>query len=260
MIFGWLKRRRRTSLLAKPFSDDWRRILNRNVGFYGLLSAAERAKLESDLRILIEETSFEGCAGLEITDEIKVTIAAQAAILLLGFPDGSFDRVKTILVYPSGFRSPKGWTGPGGLVDLDHAGNLGEAWRQGPVILAWDSVLAGGRDANDGRNLVLHEFAHRLDFLDGFADGMPPLAGADHERRWREVMNEEYERLLAESQNGVPLVLDAYGATDHAEFFAVATEAFFETPVALKRRHPELYEILRDFYRQDPIGRVASRG
>jgi Mlc titration factor MtfA (ptsG expression regulator) len=259
MVFGWLKRRRRAALLKTPFPDEWRRILERNVAFYQTLDDAERRKLCDDLRVLIAETSFEGCAGLEITDEMKVTIAAQAALLLLGFPDGSFDRVTTILVYPSGFRSREGWTRPDGVVELDHVGNLGEAWRQGPVILAWDAVLAGGRNGYDGRNVVLHEFAHRLDFLDGFADGMPPLVGSDRERRWQEVMEEEYDRLVAEAQYGAPPVLDAYGATDRAEFFAVATESFFETPAAVQRRHPKLYEILRDFYRQDPAGRLEAR-
>jgi MtfA peptidase len=256
MFFRWLRNRRRAKVLAAPFPEDWLAILHRNVGLYKHLSEAERTKLRDDLRIFIAETNFEGCAGLEITDEIKVTIAALASILLLGFQHDYFERVHTVLVYPAGFRSPKGWTGPDGVVRMD-VGNLGEAWHHGTVILAWDSVLDGGRDSRDGRNVVLHEFAHQIDYLDGFADGVPPLRDRAQYRKWHEVMTAEYNRLVAESQHGWPMVLDSYGATNQAEFFAVATEAFFETPEAMQQRHPRLYEVLKEYYCQDPARRFT---
>jgi Mlc titration factor MtfA (ptsG expression regulator) len=256
MLFSWLRNRRRRRLLAAPFPEAWLEHLRRNVPLYALLSDAEQAALCDDLRLFVAEKHWEGCGGLALTDEVRVTIAAQACLLLLGIDRDSFDHVHTILVYPSGFRSPEGWAGPDGVVRPD-TGLLGQAWYRGPVILAWDSVLAGGRDAQ-GRNVVLHEFAHQLDFLDGLMDGTPPLHSREQYRRWQQVMTAEYARLVAEAEHGRPRVLDAYGATDPAEFFAVATECFFEKPVPLRQQHPQLYDVLRDYYRQDPVRRFAS--
>jgi Mlc titration factor MtfA (ptsG expression regulator) len=257
MLFAWLKRRRRARIVAAPFPDDWLVYLQKNLGLYALLTEPERVKLHDDLRIFIAETAFEGCGGLEVTDEIKVTIAAQASLLLLGFQHDYFERVHTVLVYPAGFRSPEGWTGPDGVVHMD-VGYLGEAWHHGTVILAWDAVLAGGRDPRDGRNVVLHEFAHQLDYLDGVADGVPPLRNREQYRKWHEVMTAEYAQLVAESEHGRPKVLDAYGATSPAEFFAVATECFFEKPVQMRRRHPQLYEILKEYFCQDTALRFVA--
>jgi Mlc titration factor MtfA (ptsG expression regulator) len=257
MLFTWLKCRRRARIVAAAFPDDWLAYLHKNVGLYALLTLPERKKLHDDLRILIAETTFEGCGGLGITDEIKVTIAAQASLLLLGFQHDYFERVHTVLVYPAGFRSPEGWTGPDGVVHMD-VGYLGEAWHHGTVILAWDAVLAGGRNPRDGRNVVLHEFAHQLDYLDGFANGAPPLRDRAQYRKWHEVMTAEYAQLVSESEHGRPKVLDAYGATNPAEFFAVATECFFEKPVQMRRRHPQLYEILKEYFCQDTAARFAG--
>jgi Mlc titration factor MtfA (ptsG expression regulator) len=256
MLFAWLKRRRRARIRAAPFPDDWLVYLQKNVGLYPLLTEPEQQKLRDDLRIFIAEATFEGCGGLEITDEIKVTIAAQASLLLLGCQHDYFERVHTVLVYPTGFRSPEGWTSPDGVVHMD-VGYLGEAWYHGTVILAWDAVLAGGRDPRDGRNVVLHEFAHQLDYLDGLADGTPPLRNRAQYRRWHEVMTAEYDQLVVESEHGRPQVLDAYGATSPAEFFAVATECFFEKPVQMRRRRTQLYEILKEYYCQDTALRFA---
>jgi hypothetical protein len=139
-------------------------------------------------------------------------------------------------------------------------GYLGEAWHFGTVILAWDAVLTGGRDTHDGKNVVLHEFAHQLDYLDGVADGTPPLRNRAQYRRWQEVMTAEFARLAAESEHGRPRVLDAYGATNPAEFFAVATECFFEKPMQLRRHHPQLYDILKEYYCQDTGLRFAAEG
>jgi Mlc titration factor MtfA (ptsG expression regulator) len=257
MLFAWLKRRRRARVVAAAFPDDWLIYLQKNVGLYALLTEPERQKLRDDLRIFIAETTFEGCGGLEISDEIKVTIAAQASLLLLGFQHDYFEGVHTVLVYPAGFRSPEGWTGPDGVVDMD-VGYLGEAWHHGTVILAWDAVLAGGRNPRDGQNVVLHEFAHQLDYLDGVADGVPPLRNRAQYRKWHEVMAAEYAQLVAESERGRPKVLDAYGATSPVEFFAVATECFFEKPVQMRRRHPNLYGILNEYYCQDAAVRFAA--
>jgi len=257
MLFAWLKHRRRARVVAATFPTDWLIYLQKNVGLYALLTDPERKKLHDDLRIFIAETTFEGCGGLKITDEIKVTIAAQASLLLLGFQHDYFESVHTILVYPAGFRSPEGWTSPDGVVHLD-VGYLGEAWHHGIVILAWEAVLAGGRKPRDGRNVVLHEFAHQLDYLDGFADGAPPLRNRAQYGKWHEVMTAEYRQLVAASEQGESVVLDAYGATNPAEFFAVATECFFGKPVQMRRRHPQLYEILKEYFCQDPVLRYPA--
>ncbi len=149
--------------------------------------------------------------------------------------------------------------GRDGLIHVGGSGRLGEAWYRGPVILSWADARAGGQDPRDGQNVVLHEFAHQLDMLDGSADGIPPLPAGEPTRHWRTVMKAEYERLVRESERGRATLLDEYGATSEAEFFAVATECFFEKPLPLSREHPELYGVLSDFYRQDPAKRCAER-
>ena len=256
MVFSWLRRRRWRRLLSTPFPSDWLPYLQSNVAHYGLLGEAEQAKLRDDLRILIADKTWEGCGGLTVTDEIKVTIAAQASLLLLGMEHDYFSRVRSILVYPAGYRSPEGVIGPDGVV-REGVGRLGEAWYRGPVILGWDEVRLGGQDHRDGRNLVLHEFAHQLDFRDGWIDGTPPLKNRARYKQWQEVMTAEYSRLVEESERGKPKVLDEYGATNPAEFFAVATECFFEKPVQMQRRHPKLYEVLRNYFGQDPANRFT---
>jgi Mlc titration factor MtfA (ptsG expression regulator) len=231
---------------------EWLGHLERNVPLYARLTEAEQGRLRDILRVLVAEKNWEGCGGLAMTDEIKVTVAAHAALLLLGIDHDYFARVMSILVYPSGFRSPEGWTRGDGVVDLS-AGALGEAWYDGPIVLAWDSVLAGGRDPKDGRNVVLHEFAHQLDQEDGTSNGAPILEHRSQYVAWARILGEEFTALRDAAEHGRRTDIDAYGATNPAEFFAVVTEAFFERPVALRRRHPQLYEELQTFYKQDPL-------
>lgn len=257
MIFSWLKNRRRQRLLARPFPDDWLRILERNVAHYRWLDPAEQARLRDDLRVFIAEKYWEGCGGLTMTDEIRVTIAAQACLLVLAMEHNYFDRVLSILVYPHGFRNPESGT-QGGMIYREGVALSGEAHYRGPVILAWSEVLEEGRYPRHGRNVVFHEFAHQLDMLDGVINGTPPL-GSDAERqRWQAVMTEEYERLIRDSATGRATLIDEYGATNEGEFFAVATETFFDRPVDLAHRHPRLYDLLHNYYRQDPATRVGS--
>jgi MtfA peptidase len=257
MIFAWFKRRRRKKLLQSIFPVEWIDYLNKNVALYSLLTESEQIKLRNDLRILVAEKNWEGCGGLLITDEIKVTISAQAALLLLGIQHDYYDRVRSILVYPSGYRSSEGWIGPDGVVYFD-VGTLGEAWYDGPVVLAWDMVLEGGRNPRDGRNLVMHEFAHQLDYLDGLVDGTPILRDQEQYQKWHEVMNFEYGKLQIAAEYNKPTVLDTYGATNPAEFFAVSTEAFFEKPIQLQEKHPDLYNLLKDYYGQDAAERFSK--
>ena len=223
------------------------------------LSPREQAKLRNDLRIFMTEKDWESCAGLTITDEIKVTISAQACVLLLGMEHDYFSHVRSILVYPSAYQVREQSVGPNGVVSQGHSQRVGEAWYGGPVVLAWDEVVADGRDHTNGRNVVLHEFAHQLDFLDGLIDGTPPLEHREQYQRWHEVMTDEYEALQRETDKGEAVLLDEYGTTNSAEFFSVATECFFEQPAKMRRRHPRLYQVLGDYYRQDPAQRCEKK-
>ncbi|MGE3173820.1 MAG: zinc-dependent peptidase [Planctomycetota bacterium] len=246
MVLRWLARL--FAPRAPAFRPEWLPFLDR-LPFYKALDEDGRRRLQVRAAALIAGKDWEGCGGLALTDEIRVTIAAQASLLLLHLDVVEFPGVHTILVYPSTFRPPPR-QGQDGVV-AGHA-TLGEAWQQGPVILAWDAARSGALDPTDGRNLVLHEFAHKLDMLDGAADGAPPQPGRAALQRWAQVMTAEFERLRRANDRGVPTLLDSYGAVNPAEFFAVATECFFERGAALRQRHPELYDVMRQWYRQDP--------
>jgi Mlc titration factor MtfA (ptsG expression regulator) len=257
MIFSWLKRRRRQKLLAEPFPAAWLKYLEANFAHYHLLSEAEQARLRDDLRILIAEKEWEGCRGQEITDEVKVTVAGQAALLVLGMSGNYFPRVVSILVYPRPYRIPSSEPMGYGVALEGETAVEGTAFRRGAVLLSWEQVLAEGREPSKGENLVLHEFAHHLDMDDGETNGTPLLRTPELERRWQEVMTEEYERLCDDVDDGRTTLLNPYGAKDAGEFFAVATECFFTRPRPLQRRHRALYEVFRDYYRQDPAKRVG---
>jgi MtfA peptidase len=250
---GWLKKRRRAHLLDEAFPAEWRAILKHNVPGLSKLDVAEQKTLEDRVRVFVAEKHFEGCGGLELTDEIRVTIAGQACTLLLHLDeDDVFPTVESVLVYPSAYRVPSVMQ-PGGIV-VDEVTRAGESWQQGTLVLAWDEVLRAGHDPR--HNLVLHEFAHALDQENGSADGAPPLPTREMYGPWARVLGAEYERLTQAIREGHRTSIDPYGATNPAEFFAVVTEAFFGQPRELRDRHPELYDQLRIFYRQDPASRV----
>jgi Mlc titration factor MtfA (ptsG expression regulator) len=262
-MFEWWRERRREKILERPFPQASLAVLERNVKHYALLSASEQKQLRDLVQVFVAEKSWEGCGGLTLTEEMKVTIAAQACLLVLALPHRLFENVESILVYPSTvvrpservgvFTRPRDW-----IVDGPQA-LLGEAHHRGPVILAWDRVLRDGRLPHDGHNLVYHEFAHKLDMLDGGADGTPPLATAEERERWHDVFERAFLELRARIENGRESVINQYGATDEAEFFAVVTEHFFDQPQELQKDEPELYDLLREFYRQDPARRQAER-
>lgn len=264
MVFGFLQNHRRQEIVEKPFPAEWESYLAENVHFYPRIMAKEQATLRDTLRILIAEKNWEGCGGLALTEEIKVTIAGQAALLLLAIPHDFFPNVESILVYPTAFMAPKPrerdtfnpvvgtWRGPGGVVDTSPEGRLGEAWGQGPVILSWQDALAGGRNESDGHNVVLHEFAHKLDLRDDRADGVPRLSTPAEYDNWAEVMAAEYQALVEDFQHHRPSLLNFYAITNAAEFFAVATECFFEKARQMQESHPRLYEALSGFYHQNP--------
>src|SRR5262249_14662822 len=187
----------------------WIGYLRQNVSIYALLTAAEQERLHNDMRVFLAEKNWEGCRGLVITDEIKVTISAQACILLLGLQHDYFSQVKSILVYPTAFQNPNEHLGSDGLVH-EGIGLLGEAWRRGPVFLAWDDVLAGERHDHDGRNVVLHEFTHQLDFLGDWSSHQGQSASRAERAKWQRVLTDEYERLVRDTEHGKATLLDKY--------------------------------------------------
>lgn len=257
-MFAWLQRRRRRKLSSAPFPVEWDSVLRSNFAQYAGLNDAERRRLQGIARIVAAEKYWEGCNGLVMTDEIRITIAAQAALLLLGFDEEYFSRLITILVYPGQYVAPEKKRLPFGLEEEGWSARLGEAWHTGVVVLSWPDVLEGGRHPTDGRNVVLHEFAHVLDAADHQFDGTPDLLPDDQYDTWREVMTAEYRQLVRAAENGRWTLLDRYGAQSEAEFFAVATECFFERPHAMRARHARLFQVLQQFYRQDPCTRLPA--
>lgn len=255
MLFNWFTRRRRRAILARPFPNEWSEIISSNVWHASLLDDQQQEKLRRLVQVFTAEKNWEGCGGLSITDEIKVTIAALASLLVVGQPDDFFfDHVLSVLVYPTAYIAPTANIGRAGIVVEEGVPRLGEAWYRGPVVLSWEDSLAGGRWERPGHNLVLHEFAHQLDMINGhIVDGVPPLPTRQQTERWTEVFEAEYQLLVEECHNSYHPWLDCYAATNHAEFFAVLTESFFERPHAVRSHRPNLYELLRDFYRLDPI-------
>ncbi len=241
----------------KPFPIEWEHILRKNVRTYARLTEPEQRKVRSDVQVLVAEKNWEGCGGLVITDEIKVTIAAQACLLVLALENEYFDLVRSILVYPDAYVAPGRAITRGGVVLEEDSHREGEAWYRGPVILSWADALAGGRQQSRGDNLVLHEFAHQLDMQNGReVNGTPQLSTVAEYKRWQQVVGEEFQRLDHDCQDGRHTLLDCYGATNLGEFFAVATECFFERSREMAHRHPSLYDLLRGFYRQDPAARA----
>jgi Mlc titration factor MtfA (ptsG expression regulator) len=249
---SWFKKRRRKRLMSKSFPAQWLAIIQRNVPYYQRLSPQDQYELQRLIQVFLYEKKFEGCGGLEITDEIRVTIAAQACILLLGGASDFYPRLFSIIVYPHAFIAKVHQYQPGGLVFEGLQPRLGESWSRGAIVLSWDDILQGASDIHDGHNLVYHEFAHQLDSESGDAKGAPRLPKSSMYIAWARVLSREYKTLVNAVINKRPSLLDQYGATSPAEFFAVATEFFFEKPNELKSMHPDLYEQLRLFYRRDP--------
>jgi Mlc titration factor MtfA (ptsG expression regulator) len=251
-VFAWLKHRRRDALRHRPFPAAWRATVEKNVPYVARLPPADREELFGHVQVFLAEKHFEGCGGLQLTDEIRVTIAAQACILLLHRDTDDYPNLTSILVYPTTYLVPGGRPRPDGLVEDSAQARLGESWSHDVVVLAWDSVLSGAADIHDGHNVVLHEFAHQLDQEGGVGDGAPALPRRSMYVAWARVLSHDYAQLVLETQHHHRELIDQYGATNPAEFFAVVTETFFEKPRQLRAKHPELYSQLQQFYRQDP--------
>jgi Mlc titration factor MtfA (ptsG expression regulator) len=259
-MIGWLRRRRRRRLGSRPLPPGWRLFLTANFAQYGWLSPEDRARLDGLTQILVAEKNWEGCNGLVMTDEIKVTIAAQAALLAIRLVDEYFESIYSVLVYPSAYVARQTELQPGGVVVESHSPRLGEASSVGAIVLSWPDVLRSGRIPDDGVNVVFHEFAHALDLQGHGFDGAPLLESRAQYQTWAEVMTGEYHRLIQRTRHGRPTLLDPYGTVSEAEFFAVVTESFFEQPLDMREEHPKLYELFRDFFRQDPAERFRRAG
>ena len=258
-MIRWFKRRRRRKLASTAFPAAWLEVLCQRFPIYQSLCEADREALKSKIQVFVAEKRFEGCGGLVMTDEIRVLIAAQACLLLLHRSEDGYEELRSILVYPSSYFAESAQHVSGGVIQEQRTKRLGESWQHGTVVLAWDAVLGDAANPFDGHNVVFHEFAHQLDQEDGRADGAPVLGKglAIKERyaiysSWTKVLTEKFEQLQQRTRKGRKTLLDSYGATHPAEFFAVATECFFEKPKVLLKKHPRLYEELRRFYRQHP--------
>jgi len=249
---AWLRERRRSRIRQRPFAQEWEAFLEQNVPLYQRLSDADRHELKGHIRVFLAEKRFEGAGGLTITDEIRVTIAAHACVLLLHRTTDYYPGLYTIIVYPGTYIAERSIREPMGIVIERAEPRLGESSTRGAVVLSWDAVEAAASDVADCRNVVLHEFAHQLDAEDGSVEGAPAFADRSRYVAWARILGREFARLRRDTALGRRTVLDRYGASSPAEFFAVATECFFARPELLHAHHPELYAELRDYYRQDP--------
>jgi Mlc titration factor MtfA (ptsG expression regulator) len=261
LLVAW----RRERLRRRPFPAAWRAIVRQRVPQVARLPTDLQLQLKRHMQVFLAEKRFVGCAGLVITDEVRVSIAAQACLLLLNRRTDYFARLREILVYPGSFVVDSVRGDASGVLHQRREARAGESWTQGQVVLSWDDALDGAVRPDDGRNLVIHEFAHQLDQEKGHANGAPWISGAVGRIRWARVLGEAFERAQGEARTAAaeresmgaaePLaapLIDPYGLTDPAEFFAVVSEVFFERPRALADQYPRLYQAFRSLYRVDP--------
>lgn len=238
---------------SREFPPAWTGFLERNFLHHRLLPPGDLRELQGHILVFLREKKFFGGGGFTVTDEMRVTVAAYACLLLLHRDTDYFPRMRTVVIYPTEYLAPFREEDPIGVVVEGYQIRSGEAWQRGPVVLSWEAVLRDSRRARGCRHVVIHEFAHQLDYESGHADGTPAIAGIMPREEWARVMGAEYRRLRRAASLGRPALLDRYGTMGPAEFFAVAVEAFFMCPWELHRRHPELYGTLSSFFRQDPV-------
>jgi MtfA peptidase len=249
----WLAERRRRKIRNQPFPAAWRAILHRRMPYFRRMPADLQMQLKKHIQVFIAEKPFIGCAGLTVTDEMRVTIAAQACLLVLNRTATLYPNLRQILVYPGAFVVDKVHAGGAGVLQEQRQVLSGESWSQGQVILSWQDTVEGAEIADDGQNVVIHEFAHQLDQENGQANGAPFLAPGQSRKAWAHTMAVAFADLQAQAEAGQPALLNHYGATNPAEFFAVASEVFFERPLDMAQLHPRLYGQLSSLYRVDPL-------
>jgi len=250
----WKRRRE----LEQPFPSPWRALLRQQVPIYNHLSDDQQKRLERRVQLFLSEKEFYGCNGFEVDDRVRLTIAGHACLLILERAFSDFDEVRSILVYPD-IYSTQATESDGLVVSTRHEVRAGEASSHGQVVLAWNQCKQAISQPHSPHNVILHEFAHQLDYLDGSADGAPPLS-AEQARHWQQTMSKAWEHLQTTLEHHHKPWLDPYGATEPAEFFAVLTETFFQQPKHLWHEQPEVYNVLRDFYRLNPIDFTGHDG
>ncbi|MDB4954131.1 MAG: hypothetical protein JWO36_1700 [Myxococcales bacterium] len=261
-MFHWLTERRRRHVLEKPFPGTWAKILDRDVTLLRRLDPALHPRLRELVQVFVAEKHWEGCGGVEVTDQHRVVIAAQACMLLVGINNHDlFSEAVSILVYPSTVVIPhreRGVFEVPPTAPSTETPILGQAFKAGAVVIAWDRALAGARDSDDHANVVMHELAHEIDMHDGPTDGTPPLPSATRRRAWAAACEPAFLELRAAVERGEHTFLGDYAAINEAEFFAVATEAYFTRPRALARALPALFGVLRDFYQVELAPRAGE--
>jgi len=243
--------RHRARLLGQPLPVALISILERNVPLYRKMPADLKEELRGYVNVFLHDKQFFGCDGLEVTDEMRVTVAGNACVLLLNRDADHFPGFTSILLYPDSFVAQTVHY-DGDIEIVGHEARAGESWYRGPIVLSWGDVQRGVQIPDDGKNVVLHEFAHKLDEEDSLIDGLPVLREKAHYQEWADVLTREFAAQRERVERHRSDVLDEYGATEPAEFFAVATETFFEKGRQMKKRLPDLYEQLRKFYGVDP--------
>ncbi|NVK22780.1 MAG: zinc-dependent peptidase [Kangiellaceae bacterium] len=244
--------KKRQQVASIPFPHEWRMILRKNLPFFYKIPADLQLQLKDKMQIFLAEKQFVGREGQQITDEVRVTIAAQACLLLLNRNTDFYPFLKTVIVYPAAFITRHNNYQAGGIQSNEPRVLLGESWNRGQVILSWRDSASGGADFEDGHNLVIHEFAHQLDGESGVTNGAPPLNKDQSYSQWSAVLSAEFNTLQSQARNGQESFLDKYGATNPAEFFAVSSEVFFERPKEFKHLHPNLFNQLKEYYKVDP--------
>jgi Mlc titration factor MtfA (ptsG expression regulator) len=249
---------RRRKLRRETFPAPWRRLLHDNVPLCEYLSTSLRATFEQHVQVFLDEKHFEGCGGLDVTDEMRVMIAGYACLLLLNDPRDYYPRLGTVVIYPESFAAPIRATDHLGIVTETVEERLGESWEEGTVVLAWDSIQEIIRGTSGDCNVVLHEFSHQIDAQRGLTSGARLQALHGHYRDWEELLDAEKSRQRSAQRRGRPTALDPYAFTSPEELFAVATETFFMRPIRFKANHPELYAELQAIYGVDPAEWVTS--
>ena len=253
MTKPYFREKKRDQLRRLPFKKDWRKIIQQRMPYFRQMPADLQLQLKQHIQIFIAEKTFVGCNGIKVTDEIKVTIAAQACLLLLNRKTDYYPKLKTILVYPSAFLKEQNQRNADGTQNTRKVALSGESWDFGKIVLSWQDSLHGAELPNDGSNVVIHEFAHQLDQENGKANGSPILGKGQSYQCWSEVFTQQFEVLRKQAAAGTPSIFDYYGATEPAEFFAVVSEVFFEKSKQFSIEHPALYRQLTTYYKVDPI-------
>lgn len=243
----------RGKITNTPFKKEWRKIIQKRIPYFRQMPADLQLQLKQLIQVFLAEKEFVGCNGVTISDEIRVTIAAQACLLLLNRKTDFYPKLKTILVYPRAFIKQQQGTYDDGVNYTQQTSLAGESWDFGKVVLSWQDTLDGAQIPNDGRNVVIHEFAHQLDQENGRANGAPALERGQNYQCWSEVFSIHFNQLKQQVNSGTPSLFDYYGATNPAEFFAVASEVFFEQAQQLYREYPMLYRQLKHYYQVDPV-------